>query len=260
MITSSSNSQIKRLQLLLKKRKEREEQGVFVVEGIKIFKEALTLDRVEKAYFAEFYFNSLSEEEKNCFSSIEYETVSDSVFNSIAETVTPQGVIAIVKMVKPDIDRILRNAKRLVLLENLQDPGNLGTIIRTSEAAGVEMCTLSEGSVDIYNPKTVRSTMGAMFRVPVAYVPDMVAFVKELNEKGFNTIATDLSATNDYSDDIYGEKAAVIIGNEGNGLTKETVEAANTRVIIPMEGNVESLNAGVAAALMMYEMKRRISK
>ncbi|MBP5249468.1 MAG: RNA methyltransferase, partial [Lachnospiraceae bacterium] len=126
-------------------------------------------------------------------------------------------------------------------------------------AAGMDAVVLSKDSVDVYNPKVVRSTMGALFRKPVIYVEDFIGFVGRLNENGFTTVATDLSATSDYTNADYGDKTAVLIGNEGNGLTPEAVNAATLKVIIPMEGQVESLNAGVAAALMMYEVKRRFS-
>ncbi len=257
MITSSSNQQIKNLQSLLKKAKERKEQKAFVTEGIRMFKEALELGLVISAYYSEHFFEGLETADRQTFTGIPYEVVSDGVFGSISETVTPQGVIAVVKMPEHDVEEILRNASKLILLENLQDPGNLGTIIRTAEAAGMDAVVLSKDSVDIYNPKVVRSTMGALFRKPVIYVEDLIGFVELLNEKGFTTVATDLSASSDYANADYGKKTAVLIGNEGNGLTPEAVSAASLKVIIPMEGQVESLNAGVAAALMMYEIKRK---
>ena len=234
----------------MKKSKERQQQGLYVVEGRKMFMEACELGLVQKAYLSESYASE-------CGSvTCEHEIVSDDVFNRIAETVTPQGVIALVKMPKRDVKDITENAQSLLLLEDLQDPGNLGTMIRTAEAAGMDGVILSKTSVDIYNPKVVRSTMGAVFRMPVFYVEDLTGLVRDINLKGFNTFATHLSARKNYFEADYSGKTAILIGNEGNGLSDEVTALAKEKVIIPMSGKVESLNASVAAALMMYEIKR----
>ncbi len=251
MITSASNQQIKTITALLKKSRERNSAGVFVVEGRKMFEEAMSLNLVEKAYFSESYVGKYGE-----ISEVDHEVVSDSVFNSIAETVTPQGVIALVKMQRADADELIENAKKLVLLECLQDPGNLGTILRTAEAAGMDGVIVSDDTVDVYNPKVVRSTMGAIFRVPVAVSDNLKETVKSLISRHYRVFATSLKAENTYDKADYTGRSAVLIGNEGNGLTDEITDLATDRVIIPMEGKAESLNAAVAAALMMFEMKR----
>lgn len=264
MITSDSNAQLKNVTALLKKSKERNEQKLFVVEGRKMFFEALLLQRVEKAFFSESFFNSNKELiETKCSEAglvpdgLSFETVADNVFNKIAETVTPQGVLALVRMPAYSLEEICSTSRALVLLENLQDPGNLGTILRTAEAAGMDAVILSRDSVDVYNPKVVRSTMGSVFRVPFVYTDDFTAVVEELNRNGFNTIATHLSGKVSYTEADYSRKTAILIGNEGNGLTDEATAAASQKVIIPMSGHSESLNASVAAALMMYEVKRQ---
>lgn len=254
MITSENNAQLKNVSNLLRKTKERQEQRLFVVEGRKMFREACELGLVEKAYLAESYASECGD--IYC----EHEVVSDDVFNKIAETVTPQGVLALVRLPDCNPEGKLKNAKKLVLLENLQDPGNLGTIVRTAEAAGIDAVVLSKNSVDVFNPKVVRSTMGAIFRMPVFYTDRFTELVKELNDDGFNTIATHLSAKKNYYEADYAGKTAILIGNEGNGLSDEATEAAKEKVIIPMSGRVESLNASVAAALMMYEIKRNDQK
>lgn len=250
MLTSENNGQLKNLSALMKKSKERQEQGLFVTEGRKMFNEALEMGIVEKAFLSENYLRECGEV------SCPYETVSNEVFNKISETVTPQGVLALVKIPGAMASERVKEAKSLVLLENLQDPGNLGTIIRTAEAAGIDGIVLSRNCVDPYNPKVVRSTMGALFRMPVLYTDDLTLFVKELNKDGFNTLATHLSATKPYYEADYKGKTAILIGNEGNGLSDEITDLAREKVIIPMSGKVESLNASVAAALMMYEVKR----
>jgi TrmH family RNA methyltransferase len=250
MITSENNAQLKNISALLKRSKERQQQGLYVVEGRKMFWEACGLGLVEKAYLSESFASE--SKEVPC----DHEIVSDDVFNKIAETVTPQGVLALVKLPVGDVTDIIKKAKSLVLLENLQDPGNLGTIVRTAEAAGIDAVILSKTSVDLYNPKVVRSTMGAVFRMPVFYTEDLIGLIKDLNDNGFNTIATHLAADRNYYEADYSGKTAVLIGNEGNGLSDEATELAKEKVIIPMSGKVESLNASVAAALMMYEIKR----
>ncbi len=250
MITSENNAQLKNISVLLKKGKERQKKGLFVAEGRKMCLEACELGIVEKAYLSESYAKELGK--VTC----DYETVLDEVFNRIAETVTPQGVIALIRIPEGDASGIVKTARKLLLLEDLQDPGNLGTMIRTAEAAGMDAVILSKNSVDVYNPKVVRSTMGAVFRVPVFYTEDLVGLIKELNDNGFNTIATHLAAKKNYYDADLSGKTAILIGNEGNGLSDEATSAAGEKVRIPMAGKVESLNASVAAALMMYELIR----
>ncbi len=250
MITSENNAQLKNITALLKKAKERRQQGLFVAEGRKMFLEACDLGIVEKAYLSESYASECKTVQ------CDYELVADEVFNRIAETVTPQGVIALVKIPETDAEETIKKAENLLLLENLQDPGNLGTIIRTAEAAGMDAVILSGNSVDVYNPKVVRSTMGAVFRVNICYTGDFIGLIKELNNSGFNTIATHLAAEKKYHEADYSGKTAILIGNEGNGLSEEATGLAKEKVIIPMAGKVESLNASVAAALMMYEIQR----
>ena len=162
MITSTSNVQIKQIIGLLKKSKERKEQKAFVVEGRKMFEEICQdKSRVVKAYFSDSYVKE--QYDGRALPEVPYEIVADAVFDAMAETVTPQGVLAIVKMPEYSLKDMLAEAGTLVLLENLRDPGNLGTIIRTAEAAGVSGVILSRESVDIYNPKVIRSTMGAVY-------------------------------------------------------------------------------------------------
>ena len=145
----------------------------------------------------------------------------------------------------------------LLVLENLQDPGNLGTMMRTAEGAGVTGVLLSRGSVDIYNPKTIRSTMGSIYRVPFLYTDDLMGDMEKLHEKGITTYAAHLKGKGFYDEESYKEPTAFLIGNEGNGLSDELSEKAKQYIKIPMEGQLESLNAAVAAAILMYEASRQ---
>ena len=256
MITSTSNVQIKEITALLKKSKERKEKKSFVIEGRKMFEEICQdKSRVVKAYFSESYVNE--QYAGKALPDVPYEVVADSVFDSMAETVTPQGVLAIVKMPEYSLEDMIVNAGTLVLLENLRDPGNLGTIIRTAEAAGVSGVILSKESVDIYNPKVIRSTMGAVYRVPFLYVEDFMALLKNLREQEVRLLAAHLKGQKTFDKADYSGKVGILIGNEANGLSDEASELANEKVLIPMAGSVESLNAAIAAALLMYEAFRK---
>lgn len=256
MITSTSNVQIKQIIALLKKSKERKEQKAFVIEGRKMFEEICQdKTRVIKAYFSESYIKEWYQDE--ALPEVPYETVADSVFDAMAETVTPQGVLAIVKMPEYSLEEMITAAGTLVLLENLRDPGNLGTIIRTAEAAGVSGVILSKESVDMYNPKVIRSTMGAVYRVPFLYVEEFYELLENLRQQNVRLLAAHLKGKKTFDEADYSGKVGILIGNEANGLSEEAAELANEKVLIPMAGSVESLNAAVAAALLMYEAFRK---
>lgn len=145
----------------------------------------------------------------------------------------------------------------LLVLDNIQDPGNLGTIFRTAEAAGVTGVFLSRDCADIYNPKTVRSTMGAIFRQPFVYVEDLPGAISRMKEKGICVFAAHLQGERSYDREDYRKKTAFLVGNEGNGLRREVEEMADVRVRIPMAGRAESLNAAIAAGVLMFEVARQ---
>lgn len=255
MITSTSNPQMKQVAALLKKSKERKEQKVFVIEGRKMFEEICAdRSRLVKAYFSESY---VREAYGNRLPDIPCEVVADKVFDAVAETVTPQGILAIVRMPEYSLDNMVEQAGTLILLEDLRDPGNLGTILRTAEAAGVSGVILSRESVDVYNPKVIRSTMGAVYRVPFLYADDFKETLRYLQSKQVRLMAAHLKGTKNFDRADYSGKIGILIGNEANGLTDETAELAEEKVLIPMAGSVESLNAAVAAALLMYEAYRK---
>ena len=158
------------------------------------------------------------------------------------------------------LERVLRTGDPLlVVLEELQDPGNLGTIIRTGEAAGVTGVIMSAGTVDLFNPKTIRATMGSVFRVPFLYVDDLPQTVEQLRQGGISVYAAHLEGKTYYDDVSFLGPTAFLVGNEGNGLTEETASRADRYLKIPMEGRIESLNAAVAASLFMYETHRQRS-
>ncbi len=262
MITSTSNPRVRRVAQLQKQAKARREAGVFVVEGRKMCAEA-PKDRLEEVYLSESYVqeHGMAEWSREALGGrrVFVEVVSDSVFKSISDTMTPQGILAVVKRGGSTLESMLAAPKpaQLILLENLQDPGNLGTILRTAEGAGVTGVIMSEDTVDIYNPKVIRSTMGSLYRVPFLIVPDLKVTVRQLQKQGIACYAAALQKSRGYTEPDYTKPTAFLIGNEGNGLTADLVQAADGAVRIPMEGQVESLNASIAAGLLMYEAYRQ---
>lgn len=187
-----------------------------------------------------------------------YELISDAVCRHLSDTRTPQGVTALVKKQETPLEEILARDENpcLFLLENLQDPGNMGTILRTSEGAGVSGIIINRESVDPYNPKVIRSTMGAIFRMPFVVVDAFEDVLRRLKEAGVRTFAAHLDGEDFYRQDYRGG-CAFFIGNEGNGLSEELAARADGRIRIPMKGQVESLNAAVAATVLMYETLRQ---
>ena len=215
MIESKNNQQIRNLLKLKKQSKERKKQKVFLVEGIRMFQE-VPKDRVVKAYATKSFFDK----HEILFAGVSYELVDDKIFKEISDTVTPQGVLAIVRQKQWKLDEILGISSQpcLLILENIQDPGNLGTMIRTGEGAGVTGVIMSRDTVDIYNPKVIRSTMGSIYRVPFFYAEDLKEVMKELNEHKIHSYAARLDGENVYQSNLK-ESCAFMIGNEGNGLS-----------------------------------------
>ena len=255
MITSTANAQVKNLAQLIKKSKIRTEQGVYVVEGIKMFQEA-PREEIVKVYLSEELFEKGTLNES--LAGISYEVLKTEVFNHVADTKTPQGILCVMKQKRYTLEQLMTGKCPLLLvLENLQDPGNLGTMMRTAEGAGVSGVLLSRGCVDIYNPKTIRSTMGSIYRVPFLYTDNLLEDMEKLHDKGITTYAAHLKGKGYYDEVSYKEPTAFLIGNEGNGLSDEVSEKAKQYIKIPMEGQLESLNAAVAAAILMYEASRQ---
>ena len=264
MITSTNNQQMKQVTLLLKKAKERKNTKTFVVEGPRMVVEA-PADRLKAVYVAESFENSkentslLSELKDKCSkANAMYEVVADNVFKSVSDTQTPQGIMAIVAMPEYDLEQLLNgNNTHLLILESIQDPGNLGTMVRTGEGAGVTGIIMNKTTVDLFNPKTIRSTMGSIYRIPYFVTEDLDGTMKELQEKGISLYAAHLKGEHAYDEEDYTGACGFLIGNEGNGLSDEIANLADTYIKIPMEGQVESLNAAISATLLMYEANRQ---
>lgn len=271
MISSTSNQKVKQIVRWREKSRERKADGVFVAEGSKMFLEA-PLDWLREVYVSQTLLESL---EKSADSALAagvsrgaalweklertgFETVSDEVFKKLSDTQTPQGILTVLHCPAYDLETLLTAKNPLfVVLEGLQDAGNLGTIVRTGEGAGITGVILSEDTVDIFNPKTVRATMGSIFRVPFVISSDLKETVGALKRAKVAVYAAHLGGEKAYDAFPLREPSAFLIGNEGRGLTEETARLADACLRIPMEGQVESLNAAVAAALLMYEAHRQ---
>ena len=263
MITSTSSSQVKHVMSLLSKAKERKKNNEYVVEGIRMVSE-VPEDSLVKIYMSERFQNNNPEYarellRKQGITADMIEIVADNVFDRMSQTQTPQGIMAVVRMSDTDLEGILSDKRNplLLIIENLQDPGNLGTIVRMAEGAGVTGIIMSSNTVDIYNPKTIRSTMGSLYRVPVIYVDDICEAADVCKSKGVTVYAAHLKGTDNYNKKDYTNPTAFMIGNEGNGLTDKLADKADEYVRIPMQGEVESLNAAIACTILTYEAVRQ---
>ena len=258
MITSTANGRIRELVKIKKSAKVRAQKGIFLVEGPKMFRE---IPRVllREAYATQSFLKS--EEGRQALSQgVAVETVSDDVFQYLSDTRSPQGILAVVSSLRYTTADLLPSEggnALIMILENLQDPGNLGTVLRAAEAAGATGILLSSTSADIYNPKVTRSTMGSIFRVPFVYTDSLHEDMRRLQEQGVKLYAAHLKGSTDMYSENYTGSCAFLIGNESRGLTEETASIADRAVRIPMSGQVESLNAAVASAVLLYEAKRQ---
>ena len=257
MITAANNKKVKNLVNLIQKAKIRREQDVFITEGIKMFLEA-PMDRIKEVYVSESFYEKENAREK--LEQCQYEVLSDEVFKKVSDTQTPQGILCVMKQFHYELkDMFQKENPMFLILEDIQDPGNLGTMVRTAEGAGVDGIIMTKGTVDIYNPKTIRSTMGSVYRMPFFYTEDLLGVMKQLQERKVTLYAAHLKGNQYYHQLDFKGAAAFLIGNEGNGLKEETTGAADVYMKIPMAGKVESLNAAVASVILMYEAARQRS-
>lgn len=256
MITSAANEKIKHVGALTQKAGLRREEGLFLIEGTRLFQEA-PLSQIKEVYVSESYLKNIDKKMGKLLEKTGFEEVSEQIFRKLSDTKTPQGILAVVSRKEYGRRDLLGSVPLLLLLEAIQDPGNLGTILRAAEGAGVTGIIMSRECVDIYNPKVVRSTMGSIFRVPFYVSDNLPEEIAALQKEHIRVFAAHLSSAHDYDREDYTGGSAFLIGNEGNGLKEETAKAADFRIRIPMLGKVESLNAGISAALLVYEAARQ---
>ncbi len=263
MISSAANEKVKHIVQLKDKARRREEEGVYLAEGVRLFAELPEEDAKEVYLTAEgeqqLLKRGLKERLERYRRQGILEKVTESVLAKMSDVVTPQGVLAVVKRRTYSIDAVLSGKQDplLLLLEDIRDPGNLGTILRTAEAAGADTVVLAGDCTDVYGPKTVRSTMGAVFRLPVIMIGDAAEFCVKMREHGISSYAAALDRDAlPYTEADYRKGSMLMVGNEANGLKAATIEAADSCIFIPMAGKTESLNASVSAAVLLYEAAR----
>ena len=264
-ITSPNNERIKQIVKMLSTPKERKYSGKYMAEGLRMVREIPAEDLDQIFITDEFFKNHVIEDERllklvnSAINRNDCYIVSDIVLRKLADTENPQGIVATVKMKTYELSDLLGDASdvpMILVIEKMQDPGNMGTIIRTAEGAGATGLLVSYDSVDIYSPKVVRSSMGSILRKPIVVTYDLLGDIGKLKEKGIKIYGMHLDGSSIYETNLTGP-SAFLIGNEGNGLSKEISEQADKLLRIPMMGEVESLNAGASATIIAYEAFRQ---
>lgn len=257
VITSKDNEIVKSIKKL-KEKKYRDQESKFIVEGIKMIKEAILENaNIDKIVICEECINNGTIDKELLYEIAKEDCiyVTENVFNTLTDVTNPQGILAIIKK-QSNEENISYNEDIIVVLDGIQDPGNLGTILRTVDSVGLSQIILSEKTADPYNPKVVRSTMGAIYRVNIIRSNNIIETLKNMKKNKYEIIATYLN-TNESIYDIDYSKKAIVIGNEANGVSKEVIDLADIKVKIPMLGKTESLNAAVATGVILYEYVRR---
>ena len=257
VISSKENEIVKNIKKL-KDKKYRDLNNEYLVEGIKLVKEAICENaNIKQIVVCENCIQDGTIDKKTLYEIAKYNCtyVTENVFDSLTDVVNPQGLLAVVEKGSGD-SKINFDEDFILILDNLQDPGNLGTILRTADSVNLKQIVISKNSADVYNPKVVRSTMGAIFRVKIIESDDLIKTINEIKRHSFTVMATDLKEASSIYDEKL-NKCAVVIGNEANGVSKEVLEAADKKIKIPMPGKAESLNASVATGVILYEYVRQ---
>ena len=257
VITSKDNELIKHIKKL-KDKKQRDLSHEYIIEGIKLIQEAIQ----ENAKIKQIIICDDCEKTESIPKELMYEIakqeciyVTNKVFDSITEVMNPQGILAMIE--KQSKEMQIDDKQDIILaLDDIQDPGNLGTILRTADSIGLTQILVSKGTADCYNPKVVRSTMGAIFRVKIIECEDLVKTLKEIKKHKFEIVVSSLQTDNSIYDINY-HKKVIVIGNEANGVKKEIQDLADKKIKIPMLGKTESLNASVATGIILYEYVRQ---
>ncbi len=263
-ITSGQNPMVREVRSL-KNPKGRQETGLFFVEGTRIFEEAVNSDlEIEYVVISEKfsetpgYENALSLIKDGC----KVYGVTDKLFDEMSDTETPQGILAVLRLRRPSVDEINDRNGLYIFLDEIRDPGNMGTIIRTADAAGFTGVIVSKGCTDVYNPKVLRSTMGSIFHIPVYFcgTDETADGLRHLRQIGIKILASHLEGSLSIFDTDLTKGTVIIIGSEAAGIGEASKNEADVLVSIPMEGRAESLNASVAAGIMMFEaVRQRVS-
>ena len=249
---SSKDNKIFRLCEQLSHKKYRDKLGLYLIEGENLLEEAVKNGAaIKTVLMCRDYRGSLFGTEDKSF------CLSDKLFEQLSQTETTQGIMAVVEKPEFSPDRFIdRGGGNFIVLDRLQDPGNIGTILRTADAAGYELAIVMKGTADVFSPKVVRAATGSLFRMPVVFMDSVDELMEFTRAAGKKLVATCFDTDRYYYDENLKENIALIIGNEGSGISRELIECSDLKIKIPMHGNIESLNASVAAGILMYEAVR----
>ena len=257
VISSKDNELIKHIKKL-KDKKYRDESNEYIIEGVKLIEEAVKENaKIKKIIVCEDTTKTYEIPTNIMLEIAKYECiyVTEKIFASITQVTNPQGIMAIIEK-NTENQEIDFTQDIIVALDDVQDPGNLGTILRTVDSIGLNQIIVSKGTADSFNPKVVRSTMGAIFRVKIIEVENLAQAIKEMRKHHFKLMVTSLQTDNSIYDIDFNKKI-IVVGNEANGVSKEIQDMADEKAKIPMLGRTESLNASVAAGIVMYEYVRQ---
>lgn len=260
LITSIDNPLIKQIKRL-KQKKYRYKEGYFLAEGERLVSDLLPTGLIKTVLIAaskklpeDCFLSSQEQREETAFQMVK---VDDRVFKEVTDTVHNQGVLALIAMPSYRLDELGQEDGLYLVLDRVQDPGNLGTIIRTAVAADVKAVLLVKGTVDLYNEKTIRSTMSGIGKLPIITDLTEENLIKWKEAKGLKAYATSLSQALPYKEVTYANKSLLIMGNEGQGVSRKLLAIADQKIQIPMYGPIESLNVSVASALCMFAIQER---
>jgi len=257
VISSKDNELVKHIKKL-KDKKYRDENNEYIIEGVKLIEEAVKENvKIKKIIVCEDTTRTYEIPTNVMLEIAKYECiyVTDKIFSAITQVTNPQGIMAIIEKSNPN-QEIDYTQDIIVALDDVQDPGNLGTILRTVDSIGLNQIIVSKETADAFNAKVVRSTMGAIFRIKIIEVEDLKQTIKEIKKHHFKLLVTSLQTENSIYD-IEFNKKIIVIGNESNGVSQEIQDMADEKAKIPMLGKTESLNASVAAGIVMYEYVRQ---
>ncbi len=253
IISSKENKIYKRL-IKLHQKKQRDKESAYLVEGENLVLDSAKKGTVELIVFSKKYYETkgLDRFKKILEARVNYLILDEKLFDSVSETETPQGVLGISRKKVYTIEDFFCNINKIVVLDKVQDPGNVGTIIRTAKATKHSIIIL-KGTADPYSPKVVRSTMSAISDIPILFFENSKKLVELLKKKNITLVGGDANGNVSYKDIRNHENVAIVLGNEANGISEELIASLDKKVSIPMEEGIESLNVAVAAGLMMYE-------
>ena len=254
-IESKNNNLFKDIKKL-KEKKHRIKSNKYLIEGLRFVEEAIKSKvSIDSIIFTE----SFKEKNPDLFlkinENIKLIQMNQALLKQLCSTENPQGIVSVINMQNKE----LKSGELVVLVDKVQDPGNMGTIIRTAHAAGAAGIVMTKGTVDIYNDKTLRSTMGSIFYIPIVE-DDSLDFVKSLKKEGYKLVVSSLQGKNNFFEENLQGKVMIAVGNEGNGVSDEVYDIADIKVKIPMPGEAESLNVAVATSIMIYEKIRQSFK